>query len=102
MLRTNSPPPHHTYYRSTTNTVDNPSTSTADEDDLLRKLHKEFRKTMKSRINTNDLFAYLSRKRADALKKAEAYQRMSEMLDDEIEYIIRRTGVTEVGTSIFK
>ena len=85
------------YYESTTN----PSTSDvkSDLDDLWEKMQEREVRTRKKKvvyIKPNDLFAQLVKNRESAIDRASTHSKMSEHLQDEIEFVQSKTGASQV------
>jgi hypothetical protein len=99
-LSTKDLPPRSTasFYDSPTN----PSTSSdikSDLDDLWAKMQEREVRTRKKKvvyIKPNDLFANLVKNRESAIERTITHTKMTEMLQDEIEYIISKTKATKV------
>jgi hypothetical protein len=99
-LSTKDLPPRSTasFYDSPTN----PSTSSdikSDLDDLWAKMQEREVRTRKKKvvyIKPNDLFANLVKNRESAIERTITHTKMTEMLQDEIEYIMSKTKATKV------
>uniref|UniRef100_A0A915CQY6 T-cell activation inhibitor, mitochondrial n=1 Tax=Ditylenchus dipsaci TaxID=166011 RepID=A0A915CQY6_9BILA len=74
------------------------SASPPENSDLWRDLHARDRHKKASTSNT--LFASLIKKREDALARTECYDRTTELLNDEMEHIILKTGVNKIVWTI--
>lgn len=77
------------------------SNTSTSEDELWREMHVKDTIKRKKSVNGNSLLECLARNRENAFAKTEAFQKTTELINDEISYVMNKTGVRKVGTIKF-
>ena len=72
------------------------SSTSMSEDDLWRELHVKDTIKRKKSTNGNSLLESIARNREDAFAKTDAFQKTTELINDEILYVMKKTGVRKV------
>lgn len=71
----------------------------SNENDLWRHLHEvdiKKKSASKSAFSPNDLLVNLVNSREEAILKSKSFEKTLELLNDEIEFVIRKTGAKKV------
>ncbi|KAI1716284.1 hypothetical protein DdX_07325 [Ditylenchus destructor] len=72
------------------------SNTSTSEDELWREMHVKDTIKRKKSVNGNSLLECLARNRENAFAKTEAFQKTTELINDEISYVMNKTGVRKI------